>query len=818
MKIARLSTRLVAIALIAGCAMPTAQAASPLASPIATPGTRPARINLAHLNFLNEDVEIAGVPMMLTHIYSEFPRYVWVDASGEGIAAVDDVARAAIVYLDDYAMTKDATSLERARRGLNFVLYMQAKDGAFYNFVTDRAGTINRNGVTSYKSLDWWSMRGLWALARGYAIFKPIDAIFAQKLRVAYQTTERALQASITNAGRTITVHGMEVPAWLPGGAADRAGVAVMALAEFQQAEPNTQTAKLLTTLADGIAAFQLGGAGEYPFAMHPDSVNAPGYWHAWGSHQAQALAFAGRVLNKKAWIDSAAREAETFFGLQLAGGLIKEIGVTPTREGQIAYGVNVLVQAYMNLYRATGDVRYARMGGLAASWFFGNNFASTPMVDPQTGRGFDGIDAALKVNQNAGAESTIEALMALQAVMPVPEAARYLDYKAKSHATGWQVIEAETGTEVAGKPLYGRRGWTGDANMSGGRYYELRAGDAISLVVNAPAAGDYWLYASHMRRAPAQIALTLQAVPAISITVDGKLDEWSAAPPTASDQASQVLRGAQFWRGVEADRLIARAMWDKDKLYVVLEVRDSTPAEESTSPSGADEVWVYLDGLGSGARLSAKFTLGHSAQGARAWDWRAGFWLPKAEVAWQQTTDGYIYEVAVPWASLGVNAVQANQKMGIEIGRSVGGNSFMDLTGRDPDSAGNLAPLMLAANAQPITPTQAAGTPQNAQTNPNAVAFSVAINSAPVITVAQATAPDRDYLWLDRVGAAPIKLNAGANTLRVGSAGSDAGRAALVDAFVLLPMTVTREFAGANGATLTLRYDVQAGRLTWQE
>ena len=50
-------------------------------------------VNLAHLNFLVEDVEIAGQPMAITHIYSEYPGYKWVDASGEGIAAVDDAAR-----------------------------------------------------------------------------------------------------------------------------------------------------------------------------------------------------------------------------------------------------------------------------------------------------------------------------------------------------------------------------------------------------------------------------------------------------------------------------------------------------------------------------------------------------------------------------------------------------------------------------------------------------------------------------------------------------------------------------------------------------
>src|ERR671916_189409 len=72
-------------------------------------------VNLAHLNFLVEDVEIAGQPMAITHIYSESPRYEWVDASGEGIAAVDDAARAAIVYLTDYESTGDAASLDKAR-------------------------------------------------------------------------------------------------------------------------------------------------------------------------------------------------------------------------------------------------------------------------------------------------------------------------------------------------------------------------------------------------------------------------------------------------------------------------------------------------------------------------------------------------------------------------------------------------------------------------------------------------------------------------------------------------------------------------------
>ena len=127
-------------------------------------------INLSHLRFLTEPVTIDGHDMAIVHIYSEAPEYKWVDAAGEGISAVDDVARAAIVYLQEYERLKaknapDADdTLHMARLCLEFVRYMQTSDGAFYNFVFDRQGKINKTGNTSYKSVDWWAMRALWAL------------------------------------------------------------------------------------------------------------------------------------------------------------------------------------------------------------------------------------------------------------------------------------------------------------------------------------------------------------------------------------------------------------------------------------------------------------------------------------------------------------------------------------------------------------------------------------------------------------------------------------------------------------------------------
>ncbi len=110
-------------------------------------------INLDHLLFLTEPVTFGDQNVAIVHIYSEYPDYEWVDAAGEGITAVDDVARAALVYLAYYEQTGDSRALDQARLCLDFVRYVQTDDGSFYNFVLDADGTINTQGRTSYKTL-----------------------------------------------------------------------------------------------------------------------------------------------------------------------------------------------------------------------------------------------------------------------------------------------------------------------------------------------------------------------------------------------------------------------------------------------------------------------------------------------------------------------------------------------------------------------------------------------------------------------------------------------------------------------------------------
>jgi hypothetical protein len=775
-------------------------------------------VNLDHLLFLTETVQFGDRPVAIVHIYSEAPEYEWVDAAGEGITAVDDVARAAIVYLWYYEQTGDEAALEQARRCLEFVRYVQAEDGYFYNFVLDRTGTINETGATSYKSLGWWAVRSLWALAEGYRIFADVDPDYAADLQSAYLLTEQALATTFTNYGNYSQAHEFSVPAWIPGGAGDSSSVALLALTSYYRANPNPDTQAMIEHIADGIAAYRLGDSTTYPFGMMPVTTNAPGYWHAWGSHQIHALAEAGAALNRQDWIDSASASANTFLMRQLVFETINEMGILPRHRGQIAYGTNMMVQGYMALYRATGDENYARYAGLAASWFFGNNIAGVQMYDPETGRCFDGIDGrvAWRVNRNSGAESTIEALLALLVVNDNPVASRYVHY-IQSEVRPYKMVEAEYGQRIAGQPDFRTRDWTGESYFSGGQYYSLGAGDVLQVEFEISDPSKYWLYVAHQRESIASRDQQLTAMRAPeSVTIDGALDEWADAPVFSANTARQFLRGAAIWRGPEIDSFNVQFMWDDENLYLAATVRDPVFEQTEVGPGvwQGDTLWGYVDGTGGGQRLSSKFTLAQTPDGPQVWEWIASGWLPNAELAWVPFEDGYTYEAKLPFRSLRVDAPQVGQVLGIEIGRGVGGDSFLDLTGADPDTASNLADLILINTLDDLETF--GGAEAVLSSGANAIALGVTLDGGEMQTIPANTAPDRRYLWLDLVGM--VTLDAGTHTIDLTYVGTEASRRAVIDGLLIQPVEARRVFAGPNGERLTLIYNTATDQVSLTE
>src|SRR5262249_19792486 len=157
----------------------------------------------------------------------------------------------------------------------------------FYNFITDKDGTINQTGSTSYKSLGWWAMRGFRALGEGVRVFEKVDPAYADKLAAAYVRTEAALGATLGNYGQMTHLHGFDIPAWI--GEPDSTSIGVLALAAYERARPNATTEDILTKLAEGIAQYRLGDDSTYPFGMHPVQANAPGFSHTWGAHMTEA-------------------------------------------------------------------------------------------------------------------------------------------------------------------------------------------------------------------------------------------------------------------------------------------------------------------------------------------------------------------------------------------------------------------------------------------------------------------------------------------------------------------------------------------------
>ena len=418
---ARLRPWLVAPALLALAAAACDGGTSSNTPPTPTTPETVLRINYAHLDHLGENVSTTGgAPARIVHIYADAPSYAWVGDSDEGVACVDDAARAAVAYLKAYERTGSADARDKARRLLSFVLAMQAPQGTFYNFVWDAGLRINTTHPNSKAdAFEWWAARAVWALGEGARVLKgtPEAGTYVAAIRRTYPHL-RQMQMLY---GLTTTQNGLVFPRWaVQETGYDATSELLLGLVAVQQAEPDAETATFIARFAEALEAARFGTMATFPYGAH---ASWRGGWHAYGNAQVQALASAGRLTSAKA-------EADVFFPRLLVDGWQHGLDYGTrawTTYEQIAYDVRTVSAGLARLARATGEAKYGAMAGLAASWFTGNNVAGAVMMDSTTGRGYDGINGPSNVNLNSGAESTIEALLTLEEIQPVEEARRWL-------------------------------------------------------------------------------------------------------------------------------------------------------------------------------------------------------------------------------------------------------------------------------------------------------------------------------------------------------------------------------------------------------
>jgi hypothetical protein len=488
-------------------------------------------VNLAHLDSLKETVTMPdGKKYSIWAIYSEpvHPAnpeanpYRHVADPDEGLSCVDDVARVAIVYLRHYGQTGDVSSLEKAREALDFVMYMETPDGLFCNFIFP-GGRINKNGPTSRASLDFWTVRGFWALTEGYRIFKPIDPAYASNLKEHLDRTVSYL--SCGNARSPLSRYGtyknqgnMRIPAWLIKDSTDQSSLAAFALCTLYETDGGDRTKDMTEKLIEGIMAVQGHDPAEYPLCSFPSWLPQPHVWHAWGSRQMMALARAGRVFKRKDWIEAAENEANNLIiHLLSSKGLIFALGPAPIANPTQPYGCEVLTGGLVELFRATEKEIYGEMAGLMASWLFGNNSAHKPVYNSKRGLVFDGVDG-MKRNNNSGAEATVSGLLALLAIDEVPQVKPFLDFREKM-ASAFITVEAESGKSESGSIARIISQGGPEGLYSNEAYVEMVQGSQLSLSFSIDRSDDYIPYIACLNRGRGTGTLT--------ISIDGR------APPT---------------------------------------------------------------------------------------------------------------------------------------------------------------------------------------------------------------------------------------------------------------------------------------------
>ncbi len=381
-------------------------------------------INTSHLDHLYEQIDVKGNKLGIIHIYAEYPDYNWVGDQDEGISCVDDVARAAIFYVEHFKMYKYKASYKKAKSLIRFVLYMQAENGFFFNFIMPDY-SINKTFKTSLAEPNWWSWRALWSLVEVKDFFKD-DKKLNKKINEAIKRILIPAKEWFSRETKTVNYNGFELPSWLPfETAADQSALIVKALCIYYKESNDQNIPSVIKKLSDGILMMQAGDKNNFPFCGFLSWQNT---WHGWGNNQSEALLLASEILRDDKYSTAALNEIKYFYpylirekyfsNFELSKDESKNISlVKQEKYSQIAYGISPLVQASVKAFEITKDTSFGKTAVDAALWLFGKNVLNKPMYDKTTGRCLDGIISETEVNRNSGAESTIEALLALIAI-----------------------------------------------------------------------------------------------------------------------------------------------------------------------------------------------------------------------------------------------------------------------------------------------------------------------------------------------------------------------------------------------------------------
>lgn len=294
------------------------------------------------------------------------------DRGVEGIACVDDVARAALLGLRVFELTGSEPARELAMEWLRFLAYMQRRDDhRMLNFILDEQGTRNDAGETSYPGGVHWTVRSLRAWGAAWRILKDRDA-----LRRFYSTVFPVTPYLSLNANYALAV--LDVFETRP----DDTGLRVW-------------IEDLCETIITSGPCYFRGVAGQD---------------HVWmyDYHQLEAVARAGRLLGRAHYIVACEQTVENLIEPVIRAGFTHHYPLGD--DHQCVFDISSMAEGLEALYLATENPRYRELALECCAWLDGNNTARAPMYNPETGRCYDKIGFDGEIATGTGAESAIEA------------------------------------------------------------------------------------------------------------------------------------------------------------------------------------------------------------------------------------------------------------------------------------------------------------------------------------------------------------------------------------------------------------------------
>ena len=291
----------------------------------------------------------------------------------------DDVARVLVAVCREPEPDADARQL--ARVAFRFLVDAQGVNGAVRNRRDHRGRWHGRRVVE-----DCWG-RSVWAFGAA---------------------ARRAPEAWMREAALAHFFHGVQARSPWPRAMA----FAALGAADVLDLVPGDDRARRL--LADAVAV--IGRPPGDPAWRWPEPR-----LHYANAALAEALLAAGAALGRDEVVDDGRAMLGWLLARETLDGHLSPTPVGGAGPGDVAPGfdqqpieVAALADACARARAVTGDDSWARGVDLAVRWFDGDNDAATPMWDPASGAGFDGLEPG-GANRNRGAESTIAAVLTVQ-------------------------------------------------------------------------------------------------------------------------------------------------------------------------------------------------------------------------------------------------------------------------------------------------------------------------------------------------------------------------------------------------------------------